>query len=229
MTTNSLILSDLKMCLDDNQVFFDLLNAYRGVQFLCVVVLTSVLEDNAVFQAIPSPCAMLLETGKRTFVLNAKLKNPLHATVASYDPASGKLELNDFTPAGANVGNRRELRVEPVSPVQIAITLEGKTIPGWLVDISMGGAGFTVDHFDFPVMQRGKAVTVKLHLPNGLVRLPGILVSFEKAAQGYRVAVEFTEDAPQKAILDRYIRQRQFEVRDEVQQRFEALFPPQKN
>ncbi len=145
MATSSVIIADLKMCLLDSNWDFDILNAYRGVQFLCKAVLASVSEDKAIFKVSASPCATLLETGKRTFVLSNNLLDPLQATVAFYDPASGKLELNDFTYAGTNVGSRREFRVEPAAAVAMEIEYNDQIFPGRLGDISMSGAGFFVE------------------------------------------------------------------------------------
>ena len=130
MPTSSVIIADLKMCLMDSNWDFDILNAYRGVQFLCKAVLASVSEEKVIFKVTASPCATLLETGKRTFVLSTNLLDPLHATVASFDPASGKLELTDFTYASTNVGSRREFRVEPAAADQDGDRVRGEDLPG---------------------------------------------------------------------------------------------------
>jgi hypothetical protein len=225
MVTSKVIVADLKMCLMDSNWDFDILNAYRGVQFLCKAVLASVSEEKAIFKVSASPCATLLETGKHTFVLSTNLLDPLQATVASFDPASGKLELNDFTYAGSNVGSRREFRVEPAAPIKLEIEAEGKIFPGRLGDISMSGAGFYVEKTDGSDLNRGDGVVVNFHLPAGDVRLPATLRSIEKASEGARLAVEFTENVPQKIAILRYINQRQTDIRTEVQQRYETLFP----
>jgi hypothetical protein len=228
MPTSSVIVADLKMCLMDSNWDFDILNAYRGVQFLCKAVLASVSEEKVIFKVTDSPCATLLAAGKRTFVLSTNLLDPLHATVASYDPANGKLELTDFTYAGTNVGSRREFRVEPAAEVKMEIEFEGKILLGRLSDISMSGAGFYVEKSDGSEFKRGEEVVVNLHLPAGEVRLPAVLRSVEKTAEGMRLAVEFTENVPQKVTILRYINQQQTEIRTEVQQRYEALFSAKK-
>jgi hypothetical protein len=228
MATSSVIIADLKMCLLDSNWDFDILNAYRGVQFLCKAVLASVSEEKAIFKVIASPCATLLEAGKRTFVLSTNMLDPLQATVVSYDPANGKLVLHDFTYAGSNVGSRREFRVEPAAPVPMEVEYGGKIFPGRLGDISMSGAGFYINNPEGPEFKRGEEVVVTFHLPPGDVRLPGALRSVEKAAGAMRLAVEFTDNAPQKIAILRYINQRQTDIRAEVQQRYEAIFPPEK-
>ena len=228
MATSSVIITDLKNCLLDSNWDFDILNAYRGVQFLCKAVLASVGQDKAIFKVSASPCATLLEIGKRTFVLSNNLPDPLQATVASFDPASGKLELNDFTYASTNVGSRREFRVEPAEVIKLEIEFEGKTFAGRLGDISMSGAGFYVEKHEGTEFKRGAAVLINFHLPAGDALLPAILRSVEKISEGPRLAVEFTENVPQKTAILRYINQRQAEIRTEVQQRYEALFPLQK-
>jgi hypothetical protein len=228
MVTSKVIVADLKMCLMDSNWDFDILNAYRGVQFLCKAVLASVSEEKAIFKVSASPCATLLETGKHTFVLSTNLLDPLQATVASYDTASGKLELNDFTYAGSNVGSRREFRVEPADEIKLEIEAEGKIFAGRLGDISMSGAGFYVEKTDGSDFNRGDEVVVNFHLPAGDVRLPATLRSIEKTSAGARLAVEFTENVPQKVAILRYINQRQTDIRTEVQQRYENLFPADK-
>ena len=228
MPTSSVIVADLKMCLMDSNWDFDILNAYRGVQFLCKAVLASVSAEKVIFKVTDSPCATLLESGKRTFVLSSNLLDPLHATVASYDPASGKLELTEFTYASTNVGSRREFRVEPATEVKMEIELEGKTFLGRLSDISMSGAGFFVEKSEGSEFKRGEGVVVNLHLPPGDVRLPATLRSVEKITEGMRLAVEFTENVPEKIAILRYINQQQTEIRAEVQQRYEALFSTEK-
>jgi hypothetical protein len=225
MATSSVIIADLKMCLMDSNWDFDILNAYRGVQFLCKAVLASVSEDKAIFKVSASPCATLLETGKHTFVLSTNLLDPLQASVGSYDPVSGKLELNDFTYASSNVGSRREFRVEPAGPIKMELEHEGKLVAGTLGDISMSGAGFYIEKSDGSEFKRGEEVVVNFRLPAGDVRLPATLRSVEKSAEETRLAVEFTENVPQKVAILRYINQRQAEIRSEVQQRYERLFP----
>jgi hypothetical protein len=227
MATSNVIIADLKMCLMDSNWDFDILNAYRGVQFLCKAILASVSEGKAIFKVSASPCATLLETGKRTFVLSTNLLDPLHATVTSFDPASGKLELSDFTYAGSNVGSRREFRVEPAAPIKMEIEFGGKTTLGRLGDISMSGAGFYIEKCDILEIKRGEEVVVNIHLPADDVRLPATLRSIEQSAEEARLAVEFTENVPQKITILRYINQRQAEIRTEVQQRYERLFPPE--
>jgi hypothetical protein len=228
MPTSSVIIADLKMCLMDSNWDFDILNAYRGVQFLCKAVLASVSEEKVIFKVADSPCATLLETGKRTFVLSTNLLDPLHATVASYDPANGKLVLTDFTYAGSNVGSRREFRVEPAVEVKMEIEFEGKIFPGRLSDISMSGAGFYIEKSDSSEFKRGEEVVVNVHLPADDVQLPATLRSIEKTTEGTRMAVEFTENVPQKVAILRYINQQQTEIRAEVQQRYEELFTTEK-
>jgi hypothetical protein len=224
MATSSVIISDLKMCLMDSNWDFDILNAYRGVQFLCKAVLASVSEENAIFKVDASPCAMLLEANKHTFVLSANLMDPLQATVSFYDPISGKLELSDFTYASTNVGSRRESRVEPATSLQMEVDVEGQVFSGRLSDISMSGAGFYLEGSGYLALKRGIETRVTFHLPEGEVHLPAILRSVEKVGIQTRIAVEFTENVPEKIIILRYINQRQVEIRNEVQQRYEKLF-----
>jgi len=225
MTTSSVIISDLKMCLTDSNWDFDILNAYRGVQFLCKAILASVSENKVIFKVPASPCATLLEVGKRTFVLSTNLLDPLQATVAFFDTASGRLELTDFTYAGANVGSRREFRVEPKTPMQMEIEAGGKTFTGRLGDISMSGSGFYLDNKDNPSFKRGEEVNVTFHLPGGDIRLVAILRSSETIGAQTRLAVEFTENVPQKVKILSYINKRQAEIRREVQERYEKAFP----
>jgi hypothetical protein len=225
MATSNVIIADLKMCLMDSNWDFDILNAYRGVQFLCKAVLASVSEEKVIFKVSASPCATLLETGKHTFVLSANLLDPLQATVTSFDTTTGKLELSDFTYASSNVGSRREFRVEPAATIKMEVESEGITYPGRLGDISMSGAGFYVEKPESTEFKRGAEVVVNFHLPAGDVRLPATLRSVEKTAEETRLAVEFTENVPQKVAILRYINQRQTEIRTEVQQRYETRFP----
>lgn len=225
MATSSVIIADLKMCLMDSNWDFDILNAYRGVQFLCKAVLASVAEEKAIFKVAASPCATLLETGKRTFVLSTNLLDPLQATVTFYDPSTGKLELSDFTYASNTVGSRREFRVEPASPLALQVKVAGRTITGRLGDISMSGTGFFVEKMEGPALKRGMSAIVSIQLPDGQVTLNASLRSIETVGAETRLAVEFIENAPEKILILRYINLRQEEIRKEVQQRYETLFP----
>ena len=93
----------------------------------------------------------------------------------------------------------------------------------------MSGAGFYVEKTDGSEFKRGDEVVVNFHLPAGDVRLPATLRSIEKSTEGMRLAVEFTENVPQKVAILRYINQRQTEIRTEVQQRYESCFLPRRN
>ena len=224
MATSSVIISDLRMCLMDSNWDFDILNSFRGVQFLCKAVLASVTEEKAIFKVTASPCATLIEAGKRTFVLSTNLVDPLQATVISYDPMSGKLELSDFTYTSTTVGSRREFRVEPAGLMQITIETEGQTLTGRVGDVSMSGVGFYAETADIPAVKRGAQARISMQIPEGRVTLDAILRSIENMGKETRLAVEFTENVPEKILILHYINQRQTEIRNEVQQRYEALF-----
>jgi hypothetical protein len=90
MSASSVIISDLKMCFLDGKREFDVLNAYRGVQFMCKGMLESVSENAAVLN-IQSPCSVLLEAGKTTLILSSQLLDPIKATVTSFDLLTGQL------------------------------------------------------------------------------------------------------------------------------------------
>jgi hypothetical protein len=215
------------MCLLENNRKFELLNFYRGVQFVCQAELDSVLEDRAFFTVQPHPSVVLLEREKTAIVLSNGSLDPFILRVESFDYATGKLEACDMVYTGDIVGKRREHRVETDPSVPVELEMDGRLISGVLADISLGGAGIRIPPAeDCAEFKRGKTVVLHLHLPEGDINLSATALRCRKSFTGQWLAMEFSSSAPGKDAILRYINRHLAEVRQEVQKMYEKAYQP---
>jgi hypothetical protein len=227
MQDTNLIASDLRMCLIEGKRKFDFLNIYRGVQFITQATLESVLDEQAVFK-VESPAGVLIARDRTSIVLSNGLMDPFMLRVASFDLASGRLEVTDMAYSGDTVGNRHEhrLEVEPALPVEVELTSE--ILRAELIDISLSGAGL---HLPMTVsegeLHHGRKAWLTLHLPEVPVRIQGEFLRFRKIFSHYWLAVKFTGPNGGKGAILRFINQSLGEIRSEVQQMYTAAISNQ--
>jgi hypothetical protein len=161
--------------------------------------------------------------------LSNGLFDPFQAQVASFDLATGLLDVNELSPAPSSLSVRRELRVEPASPLDAELHWESEILDCQLVDISMSGAGLRIPATEAaPSIRRGDAVHLTFDLPDGEnILLSGPVRSVEKVGNFYRLAVHFPLEMAPRANILRYVMTRRTEIYQEVVQRYEQAYQAQ--
>jgi len=217
METSEQISADLKALLTANHTCFEFLNTYKGVPVICRAILQKVEKQMAYFQA-RTPEMVMLEKAKTTQILSEGLLEPIVAHIASFDSHTGKVELIKFAYAGSRLCNRKELRVEPGDPIEVALECDQKTCNGHLADISMRGIGARVAAKDECLFGQNKTVSLRLRLPEGEMQTSGRIRNISYPGDQVRLAIEFTGAGPEKTLVVRYILSRRSEIYGELHQ-----------
>jgi hypothetical protein len=219
------IVHDLMVCLQEGKRSFEILNTYKGIPFVFGAKLQHVESNIACFETTDA-ASITLESSKHALLLSDGVLEPVEARIVSFQVATGKLDLADFTYASAKVGNRMESRVEPADPLEVELSFNGSHTIGHLLDVSMGGIGVRVAKDLEKVCFPGNDLGLALSFPEGEVRLPGRIRRVSKMPGYLRLAIGFTRNVPEKAIILRYISHRWVEIRTEVQQAYRAATQP---
>ncbi len=225
METSQQISSDLKAVLAENHTKFELLNTYKGVPVICRSTLQKV-EGQVATLHVRRPEMGALEKMKTTQILSDGLLEPIEAHILSFDRQTGLVELSRFVYAGSRLSNRKDLRVEPGGPVQVSLEWDQGDCTGWLVDISLRGAGIQVDPVEECTFGLNKTVTTSLRLPEGEARVSGRIRNIAHQNEKTRLAVEFTGAGDEKALVVRYILQRRAEIYEELHEIYAAFERP---
>ncbi|MEK7328418.1 MAG: PilZ domain-containing protein [Chloroflexota bacterium] len=194
----------------------ELLNGYKG---LPIVTKSSVvrLGDGTATLNVQKRQATCLELEGHTYILCAELEEAASATVIELDKAAGKVDLANFLYAGRKIGERMILRVEPKDPIPVTIRIEGQTISGNLIDISIDGAGI---HLSTPaadqLLKRQSAAQVSFQLLNTRLEFSGTVAYVKAVHDANRLGVDFSEDPHLKAAINQYISQRRAEIMSEL-------------
>jgi hypothetical protein len=208
---------DLKAVLVENHRDFQLLNIYKGVPVICNAWLESVEGAEGQF-SIQSPAAAVLMTQKSTILLSDGLLEPIHAQIVNFDLLTSRARLSGFTYAGSKLLNRHELRVEPASPIKVALEIGSQMLACEMVDISMRGVGVRVHSILVDEnMKPGDKVDAMLQMPEGMISLPGRIRNIARSSSSVRISIEFTAEVPEKVHVVRYIMRRRAEIFYEIQ------------
>jgi hypothetical protein len=94
-------------------------------------------------------------------------------------------------------------------------------IQGSIADITLNGIGVLVTN---PIIKKEDLFTVNIHLPEGEFSVPGKVIEVTPLIGLNRLAIKFTANNKQIALILKYISKRRLELQDEVQQLFEKVY-----
>jgi hypothetical protein len=202
----------------------DILNFFKSFPITCRARVDKV-EQDVVSMKVQPPGSICLAGQSETIVLSRGLPEAIRGSIVSFDLASGMLKLKDFSYVGSHFGERMIARVQPDDIISLEISAGSETYPGTLVDVSLSGVGVYVS----ANLERGQLIQLTMPLPEGKVTLPGKILNISDAPGGqYRLAVGFTRNAQEIAVIMRYIRERRKEILDEVERLYEQAYQEQK-
>ena len=217
MESSKQISADLKSILLEKHLNFELLNTYKGVPFVCKVVL-EVVEDEAACFGLGPASSFAWGTVEHTLILSEGLLEPIEAHMQRFDRAARAIWVDHFVYAGSKLSNRKELRVEPEGVVEVLLEADGEEQVATLVDLSMRGAGVRVTEELPASVIPGKILDLRLRLPEGELGLAGKIRNLIKSDHATRLSIEFTGTLPNKAPIVRFIMRRRAEIMAEMQQ-----------
>ena len=226
MHTNAQIILDLERKIGFHQPL-DFLGNWKGVPVMVTGHIKEVFDEKIIFQLKP-PDSICFTHEKFALILHDVFIMGIQGRILAFDPKEGIAALGEFSYVNRGFGNRTTVRVEPDTPIQAELVLldipiatqlvvDETTLPCQVIDISLNGFGLLVKSTEDLKDAKGKTIRIKIYLLNKDIEIPGILVGIFQKGDSLRLAVSFAQDAPNHAIIARYISQRRVEIRQEIQ------------
>lgn len=216
------IMNDLQYAMKANQEL-EILNFYKSFPITCRARVTGFDRDTVELLAQP-PGSVCLEGQSETILLSKSLVEAVRAQIVDFDLPSGVLRVKDFTYVGPHFGDRKVVRVQPGEDLAVEVETEDRRLTGSLADVSLSGVGLYLETAD---LEREQAVQLNLTLPEGEISLPGKIINAAPVEEHrVRYSIAFTRNAPEIAVVMRYIRDRRGEIIAEVQRRYAERAAP---
>jgi hypothetical protein len=194
----------------------ELLNGYKGLPIVTKASILRLGGDSVTLKALKRQLACL-EIEQHTYILCPELEEAASATVVELDKAAGTVDLANFLYAGRKIGERLILRVEPKDPIPATIQVEGQTLSGNLLDISIDGAGIHLSTSAADqLLKRQSAVQVSFQLLDTRLEFSGTVAYLKAVNDPDRLGVDFSADPHLKAAVSQYIAQRRAEIMNEL-------------
>jgi hypothetical protein len=213
------ILTDLQYVMETSQEL-DILNFHKSFPITCKARVENINANEVILKVQP-PGSVCLELQESTIVLSRGLPEAVRAQIVSFDLLSGKLVLADFGYVGSHFGERMIARVQPDGQVPVNIEVGDQVYTGELVDVSLSGVGLLVKDASF---QRSQLLQITLPLPEGQVTLPGKVLNISESRGKARLAIGFTRNAQEIAIIMRYIKDRRTEILAEIERMYQSQY-----
>lgn len=207
-----------------------LINSFRGLPISFDANIRTVNNGYIVLQTHPHQ-AMCISLEKRTYIQGDLLDGAARAQPIGVDVSSGEVILTHITPAGRDLGQRLNPRVEPGEPVRVDIRLRDTTLTANLADLSYQGIGlytfgaYINDRADF---RRGDEVSFQVNMRGasvGPLRLLGCVtnISREHNSMLHRVGVQMTPVPEPQRLIQTYIHSRREEILCELDETYRML------
>jgi len=218
------IITDLMYAMETGTEL-DILNFYMSFPITCRARVERIENDVVVMKVQPPGSVCLLDEPE-TIVLSRGLPEAIRGSILSFDLPGGILRMKDFTYVGSHFGERMIARVQPEDIIHLEVVEGDVTHQGTLVDVSLNGVGVYIK----TKLQKGQIVHLNIPLPEGKVSLPGKILNVSDAPDNqHRLAIGFTRNAQEIAIIMRYIRDRRKEILDDIERMYEQASSKQKN
>lgn len=214
------IISDLQYVMETGQEL-DILNFHKSFPITCKGRV-EVIDQNTVTLKVQPPGSVCLESQEQTIVLSRGLPEAVRARIVEFNLVTGVLRLSDFGYVGSHFGDRMIARVQPGDTIEVGIASDEQQYAGVLADVSLSGVGVYVDVNAF---EKNQMVELSLPLPDGKVNMPGKILNISTAPNGQtRLAIGFTRNAQEIAIVMRYIKDRRTEILTEIEYMYENAY-----
>jgi hypothetical protein len=218
MSVSERIAVVLQMIVKEGQRDFSLISMYKGVPFSATASISSFDEQRVWFHVQTQGLFYIWPTAK-VYLLSDGLLDPIAAQVDEIQPVDNLVRLSGFAFAGMHFAHRRDLRVEPASPLDCLVQTSAGALAGEVVDLSMRGIGVHLANLPKNLTHDlDSHVTVDLTLPEGVVNLAGHVRRIGAQPPVTRLAIEFTGNEPEKSLVVRYLLERRRQIVEEVNQ-----------
>jgi hypothetical protein len=198
----------------------DLLSFYKSYPITIKARIVAQEVDTLSLRVFP-PGSVCLYQNKNAILLSNNLHDAIRSRVVRFDIREEKADLNNLAYIGSWVGRRMILRVQPGQALPAVLERDGMAIRGNVADISLTGIGVLVTN---PIIKKEDLFTVTIPLPDGKIIAPGKVVEVTPLSGYNRLAIHFTANTNQIALILKYISKRRLELHEEVQRLYEKVY-----
>jgi hypothetical protein len=198
----------------------DLLSFYKSYPISIKATILSYENGNLSLTVSP-PESVCLYQSKIAILLSNNLHDAIRAKVVRFEIGSEKAELTSLAYIGPWIGRRMIVRVQPGQSLPVILERDGMVIRGSVADITLNGIGVLVTN---PIVKKEDLFTVNIQLPEGEFSVPGKVVEVTPLTGFNRLAITFTANNKQIALILKYISKRRVELHDEVQHLYEKVY-----
>ena len=187
-----------------------LAGCYRGMHFHEDIHPVQVRSDHVVFRSPSVRLSLMLRP--RVYVHNRWLPETMWAVPQVASGSPGEMRLKEFAYTGTFWSDRREQRVQPDSPLQAELLMNGVIQPITIQNISTQGVNVWLDtgsggDMEIPINQ--PAVVTILLEPEIRMDIQGRVANRHNLGHGIlALGVHLTPDSTQKTWLDLYVAER---------------------
>jgi hypothetical protein len=213
--TNQQIISDLLNKIGSHQPV-DFISDWKGVPVVITGHIHEVRENSIVFQ-VEAPDSICFAQDEHALILHDVFIMGIQGRILAFDPQKSIAELGEFNYVDRGFGGRSMVRVEPEVPIPGVLVLEEATISCQVIDISLNGFGLLAESTKDLKWVKGQTITVRISLLDQEIEVPGTLLGIFPKEKFVRLAMLFSQNMPNRAIITRYIAERRVEIRREIQ------------
>ena len=206
MDTNEQIISDLLNKIGSHQPV-DFLSDWKGVPVMITGHIHEVRESSIVFQ-VEAPDSICFAQDEHTLILHDVFIMGIQGRILAFDPQKSIAELGEFNYIDRGFGGRAMVRVEPEVPIPGMLVLEEATISCQVIDISLNGFGLLAESTKDLKLVKGQTITIRISLLDQEIEVPGTLLGIFPKERFDRLAMSFSKNTPNRAIITRYIAER---------------------
>jgi len=196
-----------------------LLNFIREVPVSFSATLENVADDRVEI-SVHQNQAIMLKHDKYTLIRSAHFPNEfgVHAYVALANPTKGMAILNRFAYAQIRADRRTAVRVQIHNAMPGTFVGPSGTIPGNMLDISVGGVSLKVQaKVDAELEDKGRFSCV---LPSGKLEVPARLLKIVTTDEDCRAIFVIEPDSKEETIISQFIFNEQIDIIKELKERF---------
>ena len=219
MDTNAQIISDLQ-----NKIGFDkpvdFISEWKGVPVVVTGQMQEIRENSIVFK-VEAPDSICFTKHDKALILYDMFIMGLQGRIMAFDPRKGIAEFGEFIYIDRGYGYRSTVRVEPDSPIPGSLVVEDVAISCLVIDISLNGFGLSIESSTVLELYKGQSVHLVISVLDQEIEIPGTLLNITRKNDLIRLAMLSSPNAPDHAIINRYITQRRADIRQEIQDAYQ--------
>jgi hypothetical protein len=181
----------------------ELLNHFKSYPLPVYGSILSMDSKGTALVRVSAPGSVCLYHNKTTILVSNALEDAVYAKVIHFDIVEDLVTLGGFSYLGSSSGLRRIIRVQPEQTMPIILQREDLTIKG-----------VTVTKM---IVKKGDSFQVLISFPTGETTIPGSVIQITPQNENMRLAIKFTSNSRNIALIMKYMADRRLEIQTEIE------------